>query len=82
MRVGVVTAEGPRVVLSVRDAGAGVPDDVRPRLFERFARASVSSGSGRGLSIVRGLARANGGDATYVTSGPDGHAFLVELPRA
>lgn len=82
VRVGAVEVRGTRVVVSVRDAGPGVTEEVRPRLFERFARTNRSPGSGLGLSIVRGLARANGGDATYVTGGPDGHAFLIELPRA
>lgn len=73
--------------LSVRDGGPGVPEDFRPRLFDRFARApeaarSGKTGTGLGLSIVRGLAEANGGTASYV-AGPDGGAcFVVRLPSA
>lgn len=70
----------PCVDLVVADAGPGVPEDVRPRLFERFSRGTRSQGTGLGLSIVRGLARANGGDATYRDG--DEPAFIVQLPVA
>lgn len=71
---------GPMVAVTVADAGPGVPPDVRPRLFERFARGSASRGTGLGLSIVHGLARSNGGDASYVHAPPAGPAFVVQLP--
>ncbi|MBW3620336.1 MAG: GAF domain-containing protein [Actinobacteria bacterium] len=79
VRVSAEEADGTVAIL-VRDAGAGVPPEVRPKLFERFGRGASSHGSGLGLSIVRGLARANGGDATYDPDGPEGHAFVVTLP--
>jgi signal transduction histidine kinase len=50
----------------IEDNGAGVPEDVRPRLFERFARSeSAGTGSGLGLAIARTYARAHGGDLVY-----------------
>ena len=50
----------------VEDNGAGVPDDVRSRLFERFARSELAPlGSGLGLAIARTYARAHGGDLVY-----------------
>jgi signal transduction histidine kinase len=50
----------------VEDSGAGVADDVRPRLFERFARTEGADvGSGLGLAIARAYARAHGGDLVY-----------------
>jgi signal transduction histidine kinase len=68
----------PAVVeVSVRDAGGGVPADLRDRLFEQFSTSS-SRGTGLGLFLVRELARAHGGDAWYR---PDDHAFVVSLPR-
>ncbi|MFZ6005144.1 MAG: sensor histidine kinase [Actinomycetota bacterium] len=59
--------DGAVVDISVSDGGSGVAADFIPRLFDRFARADSSKpgGSGLGLSITRGLARANGGDAYY-----------------
>ncbi len=58
----------PRVVVRVADNGLGVPLDERPRLFERFFRATHEhtgeiEGTGLGLSIVRETAKSLGGSA-------------------
>jgi signal transduction histidine kinase len=53
------------VRISVEDAGEGIPDELRPRLFERFARGGEAAGSGLGLAIARAYARAHGGDLVY-----------------
>jgi two-component system phosphate regulon sensor histidine kinase PhoR len=57
--------EGDRVVLEVRDDGAGVPEADAPRLFERFFRsdrARTTRGSGLGLAIVKHVVEAAGGN--------------------
>jgi signal transduction histidine kinase/tetratricopeptide (TPR) repeat protein len=79
--------EGDTVVLSVTDAGEGVPEEFRTRLFEKFAQASSGStrksgSTGLGLSIVRGLAQAMGGDVHYEPAQPNGSRFIVRLPAA
>jgi signal transduction histidine kinase len=51
--------------IAVEDHGAGIPEELQPRLFDRFARAEAASGSGLGLSIARAFARAHGGDLVY-----------------
>ncbi|WP_084151691.1 PAS domain S-box protein [Nocardioides halotolerans] len=66
------------VEIRVLDAGPGVAHDLRERLFERFATRG-GQGTGLGLNIVRELARAQGGDATYAA---EDNAFVVRLPRA
>ncbi|HYO41539.1 MAG TPA: PAS domain S-box protein [Nocardioidaceae bacterium] len=74
---------GEDVVTRLIDHGAGVPPDVVPRLFQRFASGERRSGTGLGLFIARELARAQGGDVTYEPvsdEGPGG--FVVTLPRA
>jgi signal transduction histidine kinase len=53
------------VRIAVEDAGGGVPEELRPRLFERFARGGDERGSGLGLAIARAYARAHGGDLVY-----------------
>jgi GAF domain-containing protein len=53
------------VRIAVEDAGPGVPAELRPRLFERFARGGDDRGSGLGLAIARAYARAHGGDLVY-----------------
>src|SRR5262249_40697602 len=40
------------VRISVEDAGEGISDELRPRLFERFARGGEAAGSGLGLAIA------------------------------
>ncbi len=51
--------------VSVEDAGGGVPEDLRSRLFDRFARGDTDRGSGLGLAIARTYAKAHGGDLVY-----------------
>jgi signal transduction histidine kinase len=66
--------------ISVVDHGEGVPDDVRPRLFERFERGVDAPGSGLGLVIARAYARAHGGDLVYDDAGGVAR-FEVVIPR-
>jgi signal transduction histidine kinase len=51
--------------VAVEDHGPGVPEELRPRLFERFAAGAMTGGSGLGLAIARAYARAHGGDVLY-----------------
>jgi signal transduction histidine kinase len=78
------TRVGDAVEVRVLDHGPGVPPEFVPRLFGKFARAGIPStraekGSGLGLSIVRGLAEANGGQARYEPNAPNGACFVVRL---
>lgn len=83
-------ADGDSAVISVSDSGPGVPDDLVPRVFEKFSRGddavrAAPEGSGLGLSIVAGLVRANGGRVRYEpNTSAGGHStgasFVVELP--
>jgi signal transduction histidine kinase len=66
--------------IAVSDCGAGVPEELRPRLFERFARGEHAHGSGLGLAIARAYARAHGGDLVY-EPGTGGARFEVILPN-
>lgn len=71
--------------IKVCDHGGGVPAEFEARLFARFARGHIKAtgeakGIGLGLSIVQGLARANGGEAWYEANEPRGSCFAVRLP--
>jgi two-component system OmpR family sensor kinase len=70
--------------VDVEDNGQGIPPDLLPHVFERFARGdsarSRSTGStGLGLAIVQAVATAHGGAVT-VDSVPGRTVFTVHLP--
>jgi signal transduction histidine kinase len=65
------------VVLTVSDRGPGIPDELRPHLFDRFMR-----GAGLGLFIVRHLVEANGGSVRYEPADPRGARLIVTLESA
>ena len=58
------SAGGGTLRLRVEDAGPGIAETDRTRLFERYARGTLpgAEGTGLGLYVSRELARANGGD--------------------
>ncbi len=77
--VGLVDAAQVRIRVS--DAGTGVPAELVPHLFERFAIAGPSGATGLGLYLVREIARGHGGDAEYHPAAGDApHAFELSLP--
>ena len=78
--VGAAVQDG--VLIRVTDAGPGVPAQLVPRLFERFAIAGPSGGTGLGLYLVREIARGHGGEAAYHPSASgQPTAFEIRLPH-
>ncbi len=79
-----VAREGGRAVLSVRDHGAGVPEDERARVFEAFyrpaGRAEEGGGWGLGLALVRQIAARHGGQVRCEAAEGGGARFVVSLP--
>jgi signal transduction histidine kinase len=73
-----------RVRLRVDDAGPGVPEPERERIFAPFYRPPGSresgSGFGLGLALVRRIARLHAGDARCVARPGGGTRFEVGLP--
>jgi two-component system OmpR family sensor kinase len=66
----------------VQDNGPGVQPVDRERIFRRLVHSPATRGSGLGLPIARGFARAHGGDLTCVDrpDGQPGAAFRLVLP--
>jgi heavy metal sensor kinase len=80
-----VRETGGDVELVVEDDGAGIPEEHRERVFERFvrldeARARDAGGSGLGLAIVQEIVTAHGGAVTVSASPLGGARFVVRLP--
>ena len=80
---GLSTSDG-EVVLTVTDDGPGIPEDLQPEIFERFARGDSSrsraaGSTGLGLAIVAAVVQAHGGDVD-VDSRPGRTEFTVWLP--
>ncbi|WP_435859039.1 sensor histidine kinase [Streptomyces varsoviensis] len=79
-----VERRGQRLVLAVEDDGPGIPAELRPHVFERFARGDASrsrnaGSTGLGLAIVQAVVEAHGGRVT-VDSVPGRTVFAVHLP--
>jgi DNA-binding response OmpR family regulator/anti-sigma regulatory factor (Ser/Thr protein kinase) len=84
----VVVANEPRdgaIRLTVRDHGPGIPDDFKPRIFDKFAQADATdarqkSGTGLGLSIVKQIVVRLKGEVGFEDARGGGTIFHVDLP--
>jgi signal transduction histidine kinase len=80
-------ARDARAVLEVSDNGIGIPTEALPHVFERFfrvdkARSRDLGGAGLGLSIVKSVCVAHGGQVEVQSKEGEGSRFIVELPLA
>lgn len=78
------SAEGG-IELTVSDTGIGIPEQDRPRVFERFyrvdkARSRELGGTGLGLAIVKHIVEGHGGQVWVEANQPHGSKFVVRLP--
>jgi signal transduction histidine kinase len=75
-----VSGDDSTVTIRVSDSGPGVLPDFVPHLFDRYTQGGgITGGSGLGLSVVRDLVRAHGGEVWYDAASC---AFVVTLPSA
>jgi len=70
---------GPHILISVRDDGAGMPQEVRARVFEPYF-TTKEGGSGVGLSTVYGVVRAAEGTIWLDSEPGRGTTFRIFLP--
>ena len=82
-----MTTRNQKAVLEVSDNGIGIPSEARPHVFERFfrvdkARSRELGGAGLGLSIVKSICTAHGGQVEVESTEGQGSRFIVELPLA
>jgi signal transduction histidine kinase len=78
-------AENAHVAIRVRDRGMGIPPFERRAIFRKFFRGTAAAaanvkGSGVGLSMVRHIVAAHGGEISVVSRPGEGSTFTILLP--
>ncbi|KNF09568.1 sensor histidine kinase TodS [Gottschalkia purinilytica] len=73
------------IVISVKDTGIGIQDDMKDKIFDRFRQVDTSltrktEGSGIGLSIVKSMIELHGGNIKVESEFGKGSEFIIELP--
>ncbi len=80
------TEEGDGLKLFVKDTGIGIPEEMLPRIFERFYRAGASraskEGTGLGLAIVKHAAHKYGMTVAAESVMGEGSRFVIGMPAA
>jgi signal transduction histidine kinase len=78
----VIVEVGPDGTLSVLDSGPGIPDEDRPRIFDRFWRGKgvKTEGAGLGLAIVMEIVRAHGASIAVSNGASCGARFDLRFP--
>jgi len=72
-----------QALVRVRDTGAGIPPSELPHIWERLYRGDRSRstpGLGLGLSLVRAIVEAHGGEVSVSSRPEEGSEFQVSLP--
>ncbi len=77
--------KGDKLEFFVKDTGVGIPQDLKHRIFTRFAQADLSisrgyEGVGLGLSICKGLVGILGGEIWYESIENQGTTFYFTIP--
>jgi two-component system cell cycle sensor histidine kinase/response regulator CckA len=68
------------LIISVEDTGVGIPEEVKPKLFEPMV-TTKAKGQGLGLAIVKRLVEALNGKITFESQVGKGTKFTVSLPK-
>ncbi len=77
--------QGDMALVTVRDAGPGIPPDKLSHIFDRFFRGSetrTGNGAGLGLAIAKSLAEAQGGGLAVESQAGSGTTFTLTVPLA
>ena len=69
-------------MLRIEDDGAGFPDELLPRVFQRYVKGSASSGHGLGLAFVAAVVRSHNGEVEAHNRQEGGASISIEIPNA
>jgi signal transduction histidine kinase len=67
-----------QAIITVKDNGPGIPEDISRTLFEPFVTRQKKNGTGLGLAIVKQYITAHGGEIKV--SSDNGALFTINLP--
>ena len=75
----------PNVIVSVKDEGRGIADEIKPKIFEKFMQGDSSSsraaqGTGLGLAICKTIIEQHKGKISFASKVGQGTTFFLELP--
>ena len=73
------THEDDKIHISVIDTGTGIPEDVKPKIFQPLI-TTKSKGQGFGLAVVKRLVEAMGGTITFESKVGVGTEFRLTFP--
>ena len=75
--------ENDTVLVEIVDEGPGIPQEMLPRLFDRYVTGEGRSGGlGLGLYLAKRVAAVHGGDLTVDSPPGKGARFILSLPVA
>lgn len=75
------------VAISVQDHGLGIPGHEQAEIFRKFVRGAASrvngiKGTGIGLTMVRQIVAAHGGQVKVESTPGEGSTFTIVIPEA
>ena len=71
--------EADDIVITVKDTGVGIPQEIRPKLFTPLF-TTKSKGQGFGLAVVKRMTEALGGKVTFESETGKGTKFILRFP--
>jgi hypothetical protein len=72
--------ENTNISITVTDNGVGIPDEIKPKLFQPLM-TTKSKGQGFGLAVVKRLVEAQGGAITFESKVGVGTQFKITFPK-
>lgn len=81
-----LSQQNDMVLVEVIDQGQGIPDQFKPRIFEKFSQADASDsrskeGTGLGLTICKRIIESHGGQIDFSSTEHVGTQFWIRLAR-